>query len=252
MAEQLAEQVDASETTVRDSGFFIAANARAGSFTAKLRNHGEVDGTTASIAALKRVSLGRPYVFRLELTRASRLVGDLDTWVLLQLEDDDSDGDDEDFETPERPVGKGDVPQAKLEKALKVAELVFLGKRPTPASVNVKSQRNVDYYLHAARLLGLLDRRNRMTSVGRVAFAEDPDERMLRIAMKFEEMKVAQEWVSWTGASRLADVDRSTAAAFLHARSSLKKGTIDTRASCLRTWHKLFSPYWAVKTRSSR
>lgn len=250
-ARRIAEHADTSTRTLRDRGRFIAANMRQGTFTAKLDKHGEVDGTAMDPAALNRVSLGRPYAFRLEASYVQRLLGDQTTYTLNKLDREEDADDGVDIEKGDRPVGKGDVPQAKLERALQVAELISEGKRPTPKLVGVKAQRNVDYYLHAARLLGLLDRENRITSVGRLAFSEDQDERMLRIALKFEEMTVAEEWVAWAGKSRLAEVDPASAADFLAARSSLRQGTIDTRAGYLRKWHKLFSPYWSAKRQVS-
>lgn len=243
-ADRIAEHNGETTTLARDRGYLVAANARAGTFTAQLKRHGEVEGNAATASTLTRVSLGRTYAFRLQITQSSRLVGVQDTWLLLQLDREEEAEDLADAGGSDRPVGKGDVPQAKLERALQVAELISRGKQPTPKLVGVKGQRNIDYYLHAARLLGLLDRENRITTVGRLAFAEDEDARMRRIAMKFEEMSVAEEWVAWAKRTRLADVDTSTAAAFLASQSSLKQGTIDTRAGYLRKWHKIFSPFW--------
>lgn len=136
------------------------------------------------------------------------------------------------------------VPQADdLHQVLKVALAVVsegLDKTALGAKFGL-GLRNVNYYLAAARILGLLDAANEPTRRAMAITGVSQAEMLRAVAVYFEDSKVCREWLRWASVSRLSDLDPGSASAFLTAR--LSGDTATRRSKTLRGWLQTVQPY---------
>lgn len=62
------------------------------------------------------------------------------------------------------------------------------------------------------------------------------DDKFRRFRAAFEASACGQAWIEWAAGTRLSDVSRNSAEAFLAERSELTGDTISRRASTLNGW----------------
>lgn len=127
-----------------------------------------------------------------------------------------------------------DVPQAdKLETVVAMVRHLA-GEAEAPADL---APRHVNYYRHAARILGLVDERHAVTPPGHaLAHAADPEEALSLVLAAFERSDVGRAWLSWADAPGVGALDPGSAGPFLAAASELSASTAKRRASTLSLW----------------
>jgi hypothetical protein len=115
---------------------------------------------------------------------------------------------------------------------------VATGREVRPEDLGVV-MRQVQYYSHAARILGLLDDDGEPTPLGRRLIVLDTRARVREAAAGFAQSSVGKAWVAWSG--RPVDGLRpETAERFVRAVSDLEDSTVRRRAMTLRAWIGLF------------
>lgn len=144
-------------------------------------------------------------------------------------------------------VHREHVPQANTVRQVYEAMDAMLMRGIVTADdiSDVNNSRQVNYYNHGARILGLLDADNRPTGRARALIGLSYEQRLALTAVYFEDAPVCRAWREWAGRDRLSDVDPQTAAEFLKACVVGLSGTTPgRRASTLRRWFsELMSHY---------
>lgn len=144
-------------------------------------------------------------------------------------------------------VHKDHVPQANtVHQVFQAVDAMVLRGAVTPDDIDdVNSDRQVNYYKHGARTLGLFDDDNRPTDRARALEALSENKRLALTAVYFEDAPIGRAWRAWAGKGKLKDVDPQTAQAFLEeCVRGLSGTTPKRRASTLRTWFsELMSHY---------
>lgn len=135
-----------------------------------------------------------------------------------------------------------DVPQAdEIERVFRVVELLAAGEELTGASLGNVNKRQVDYYKHAARILGLVTNYYALTPAGeRVARLSTRDERLVRSAILFETSVVGRAWIRWKGVDSIMGLNPDHAREFVEQATLVTGDTIGRRATTLRTWVRMF------------
>ncbi|QNR12241.1 hypothetical protein MUY32_16135 [Enterobacter roggenkampii] len=131
------------------------------------------------------------------------------------------------------------IPQADiLEKVFKVVEVKWSGE-PCSFENTGLQERHVYYYLHAARVLGLLNANSHVTATGQKLVQSEQDNQYKIAARCFEVSHIGWAWINWSGVDNLSQIDPDTAEAFLLEQCrSLSRDTIVRRARTLRHWGK--------------
>ncbi|MDN3617017.1 DUF6575 domain-containing protein [Vibrio gallaecicus] len=103
--------------------------------------------------------------------------------------------------------------------------------------------RQVAYYLHAARMLGYLDRSNQATSAGMQFGKLDDNQRLKSAAMRFQSSDCGWTWISWASGKTLSDIPDGSGFDFLQdCVPTLNANTARRRSKTLNAWLKLFKP----------
>jgi hypothetical protein len=143
-----------------------------------------------------------------------------------------------------------DVPQAnELDRVFRIVELLAAGRPVDVMGLRLGRDlddidpRQVAYYRHAARILGLIDSYEFMglTPAGsQIAALDDTKARLVRAAVLFELSALGQAWLDWAGKHSIMELEPCTAAIFLNARTEVGGATIGRRASTLHRWLTAF------------
>lgn len=136
-------------------------------------------------------------------------------------------------------VGGHQIPQADtLDTVFKVVEVKWSGVPCTVENTGLQ-ERHVYYYLHAARVLGLLDANGGVTAIGQKLVQSERDNQYKIAARCFEVSHIGWAWINWSEVDNLSQIDPDTAEQFLLAQChSLSPETIIRRARTLRHWGK--------------
>lgn len=153
------------------------------------------------------------------------------------------------------PLSSKDVPQADdINRVISAVKCLYCYGYVDCYVLSVV-ERQVSYYLNAARILGLVDNQFCITQAGiNVARSNNP---YLLVAAQFKCSYVYQEWSAWSLAHGSNEVKVGTARDFLadhFTSTSLPKtysltdnvngtGTISRRAKTLDGWHSSLHPY---------
>jgi hypothetical protein len=140
-------------------------------------------------------------------------------------------------------VGGYQVPQANLiDQVFKIVELKWKGIYLDVISTGL-DPRHILYYIHAGKILGLLNENGSVSALGQ-QLAESEHEKRLRIAARgFESSHCGWAWIQWSQAKNLSELDASTAEPFLFDMClSLSDKTKKRRASTLRQWCEALQP----------
>lgn len=135
------------------------------------------------------------------------------------------------------------VPQANdLDKVFKLVDMKAKGAIISPESIGLTTDRQVSYYLHAARMLDLLSKSNAINSAGFQFSGMDQVQRLNTASIRFESSKCGWAWLKWAGKSRVYELDPNTAETFLLEKcSTLSKNTAIRRAKTLKKWQIIMS-----------
>ncbi|AFJ02587.1 hypothetical protein Q7C_1437 [Methylophaga frappieri] len=140
-----------------------------------------------------------------------------------------------------------DVPQANdIETILKVMDLVDHGKTLTHDNFeNINSPRQVSYYVDAAKALGLLTRKNEITSEGSFLLTRKSNHIKYQVlANLFELSECGTKWMRYCEKSDISELDPNSAEQFLlNCVSSLSEKTAKRRATTLKKWLADLQPY---------
>lgn len=137
------------------------------------------------------------------------------------------------------------VPQGNdIEKVFQYVEIKWKGEPVTAENLNVDS-RLVDYYRHAALILGFLEYNGELTPQGERLALSDESTRYRITANAFEASECAWAWMNHCDITSLADIDANTAMDFLsQCCPSLSGDTISRRANTLKSWCKQLKPHY--------
>ena len=145
---------------------------------------------------------------------------------------------EEDVEQPS--IVAADVPQAdNLQRVMDLVEHVVDGRKITPQLVGGSSRRQVGYYTHAARILGLLDGAQEPTDRARILARMRPDRRqqLEAVANWFTQSAIGRSWMLWADVTVLCELKPETALPFLGAQNvKLGASTHKRRAKTLENW----------------
>ena len=131
-----------------------------------------------------------------------------------------------------------EIPQANdFEKIFALVDCVAKAAPLTPTTIGVTTDRQVQYYRAAARILSLLTiPTERLTRTGWLLSVAVGDDKYRRLRASFEASACGQAWLEWAGAAKLSDISPDTGATFLAERSELTGDTIERRASTINVW----------------
>ncbi|CAH6945567.1 conserved hypothetical protein [Vibrio chagasii] len=132
------------------------------------------------------------------------------------------------------------VPQANcLERVIRVVEhRVDGGELKHELIEGITSNRQVQYHIHAAKCLGLLNSNNTVTTAGRVLAHKSNDiAKYQYLADRLESSDFGWAWMKWAGISSIEELDPMTAEQFVKERVKGLRGTsVARRASSLASW----------------
>jgi hypothetical protein len=149
-------------------------------------------------------------------------------------------------------LASDEVPQADtIDTVFRVVELIADGSGISPEGLHV-GERNVAYYVRAARELRLLDEQHDLTSAGRRIASLRGAERLGLAAVQFEKSRCGVAWARWSGKSSLGDVAPESAERFLRATTDLGLRTARRRAHTLRSWLERFQREAGAEWRRQR
>ncbi|WP_242333347.1 hypothetical protein [Anaeromyxobacter sp. SG66] len=154
--------------------------------------------------------------------------------------------------TPAVSLETKEIPQADmLDTVFRVLELTAAGAEITPQALGVV-ERQVLYYVHAAKVLGFLDKDGEPTPAGWRCLPVNAAARLRCAADGFERSTCGTAWARWAGKRSVADVDPASAAEFLESVSPLSSSTAERRAQTLKAWHEQLWPRAAHGPRRRR
>jgi len=137
------------------------------------------------------------------------------------------------FDRGQRTLASQDVPQSShLDRVLQVTALLAQGTRPGPAHFGV-SQRQLNYDLQTARVLGLVSAQSVPLPSGHAVLDLPEDARLGRLALAFEQATCGQAWLAWSSATSLVELGPATAEDFLRQRATVQGKTRGRRAGTL-------------------
>lgn len=138
-----------------------------------------------------------------------------------------------------------DIPQANTVRQVlqAVTALAKNGIVEVSDISNISTGRQVAYYLHGAKVLGLVDDDNVLTNLSARWGTLGQTERMRRATKGFEACRLAIAWAVWAGEPDVWQLSAGTALAFLSERAvGITGSTIPRRASTIRKWFAELSP----------
>lgn len=137
-----------------------------------------------------------------------------------------------------------DVPQANsLERILRLVDLTYRDKAVTPKAMEV-TPRHIYYYLHAAKVLGLVNRRNRLSTSGLLLVELDSEEKYTFLARQFEKSECGYKWLVWARQKSISGLNAKDAQKFLEeVCTGLSQETLIRRAQTLQMWVERLAPF---------
>ncbi|EPT5086544.1 DUF6575 domain-containing protein [Salmonella enterica subsp. enterica] len=134
-------------------------------------------------------------------------------------------------------VGGHQIPQADtLDKVFKIVEVKWSGEPCTVINTGLQ-ERHIYYYIHAAKVLGLLDANGKVTAIGQKLVQSEKEVQYKIAARCFEVSHIGWAWINWSEVENLSQIDPDTAEKFLLEQChSLSKDTIARRSRTLRHW----------------
>lgn len=144
-------------------------------------------------------------------------------------------------------VSADEVPQANTVHQVfqAVDAMVEHGDVTLQDITEVSSQRQINYYKQGARILGFFDEDNQPTSRAHSILGLSNEKRLAITSVYFEDSPIGRAWRSWSGVSRLQELDPQTAKEFLEASVvGLSGSTPGRRASTLRAWLLELAPHY--------
>lgn len=137
-----------------------------------------------------------------------------------------------------RRLATSEIPQAnELERMFDLVDRVASAEEVTRASIGVTTDRQVQYYKAASRLLSLLaEPTDALTRVGWLLHVAKGEDRYRRVCTAFEASSCGQSWIEWASATKLSDIPANSGEAFLADRSELTGDTVSRRASTINRW----------------
>jgi hypothetical protein len=145
-----------------------------------------------------------------------------------------------------RKLETSEIPQAnELERIFDLVNCVATSRLVTPQSIGVNTERQVQYYKAASRLLLLLaEPTDALTRTGWLLHvARVTDQRYRRICAAFEASACGQAWIEWANATKLSEIPADSGEGFLADRSALTGDTVSRRASTINGWLKKLRQY---------
>lgn len=142
-------------------------------------------------------------------------------------------------------IRSSQVPQANdLDKLFEVIQKKSSGTFLSPQELKL-TDRQIQYYLHAASTLSFVDGNWTITALGRKVAQADRETRLKLTAESFTLSECAMAWTSWANVHSISELDPNSAAQFLiECCSTLSESTAKRRASTLIKWYADLKEYF--------
>lgn len=133
-------------------------------------------------------------------------------------------------------IESGHVPQAdRLERVHEFLRLLRGGDRERLEEAFAQ-RRARNYHRHAARVLGLIDEKGRLTEAGGQVADTDLPAAYPLLADAFVKSVVGRAWLEWAKATSLHELRAEDAGRFLAERSTLQDTMLERRSRTLARW----------------
>ena len=142
-------------------------------------------------------------------------------------------------------VGSEAIPQAdEISRIITFIKKKYDGK-PFNSQTENLVERQISYYISAARMLGLTKLGGQLTPIGqKLAEAETLEEQATILIDLFERSVCGWAWLKYSNVKSVFELNRESAVPFLLERSSgLSESTAKRRAVTLRKWLDSFKKY---------
>lgn len=144
------------------------------------------------------------------------------------------------------------IPSIKIPQANDLSKVIIYTKYKNSGTEvtydmidGLRSKRQVDYYAHAALILGLVNRNYTISSVGQYFSALDRESQMQFLADRFETCDAVVGWLKWSDTTSIKGLDPNTAADFLiESVPSLSPDTSKRRSNTLKNWLLELKPHY--------
>ncbi|MUK63279.1 hypothetical protein GNP81_10165 [Aliivibrio fischeri] len=144
-------------------------------------------------------------------------------------------------------IDSNKVPQANdLDRVIDIVKIRCEGDELHHEIIDgVNSERQVEYYTHAARCLGLLNNNLTIASAGRALCHKSSRIAQYQfLADRVESSDFGCAWMKWSGVTDIGGLDPSTSEQFIaECVKGLQGQTVKRRANSLRTWLTLLKQY---------
>jgi hypothetical protein len=136
------------------------------------------------------------------------------------------------------------VPQADdLQRVFRIVEQLCDHREILASDFGI-TPRQIGYYMHAGRILGLLTESGGVTPAGRLVARLGAEERLRATVVHFESSACGEAWIRWSNGRTLLDVSPDTALDFIVACvPQLSIHTAKRRAQTLMAWYKELIPH---------
>jgi transposase len=142
-------------------------------------------------------------------------------------------------------VGSESIPQAdEISRVITLVNKKYVG-RPFNSTTEKLVERQISYYISAARMLGLTKLGGQLTPIGqKLAESENPKEEALILIDLFERSVCGWAWLKYSDVKSVFELSRDSAVSFLLEKSAgLSENTAKRRAVTLRKWLDVFKGY---------
>ncbi|MCP4054827.1 MAG: hypothetical protein GY739_17645 [Mesoflavibacter sp.] len=142
-------------------------------------------------------------------------------------------------------VGSESIPQAdEISRIITLVEKRYSGQ-PFNSTTESLVERQISYYVSAAKMLGLIKLNGQLTPIGqKLAESSNDSDKAIILIELFERSVCGWAWLKFSNVESVFDLNRDSAVSFLLEKSSgLSENTAKRRAVTLRKWLDTFNAY---------
>ena len=142
-------------------------------------------------------------------------------------------------------ISSAQVPQANdLEKLFEIVDKRANNIPLIPAELRL-TQRQIQYYLHAASTLGFINNNGPATALGKQVSMANNATKMKMTARSFQSSPCGWAWLNWSEVDDIRSLNADTATDFLLEKcATLADSTSKRRATTLKKWCRELTPYY--------
>jgi hypothetical protein len=142
-------------------------------------------------------------------------------------------------------ISSAQVPQANdLKKLFEIVDKRANSIPLIPTELRL-TQRQIQYYLHAASTLGFINNNGPATALGKQVSMADDATKMKITARSFQSSPCGWAWLNWSEVDDIRSLNADTATDFLLEKcATLADSTSKRRATTLKKWCRELTPYY--------